>query len=394
MKYQVQISYTNPSHEHVTLRRRVETVTRLVEASTEGEALNRAANQQRALGFRIQEAKVVKPASLNEGFDTDPKDIAAYLVDRHGKGKVTMDHIEAYERGRDSHRPIEKNAVMQHVKKMSEEVEQVDEASHVAYLKPKAGAPSDVKDHFDLPVHSDSKKDAHSKFAKVFGSNMAKHYEVVHVKPKAVKEEVEQIDELKKSTLASYVNKAANQVRAKTGIAASFETQGTRKRDPENKAAYMGLAKDFRQGAKKRLTGIEKATAKLAKEEIETVDEADVTKDLRTSMKMMDLRHGVDADKRDKGYKMSATVRTAQKKFDAQSKGQGKMRPQAGTLAALKKEAVDPGETRVVNKAVKTSKKATKAAEKMVSAAKGKLNKINVKPTMDLTGQEKTHSKA
>jgi hypothetical protein len=249
MKYQVQISYTNPSHEHVTLRRRVETVTRLVEASTEGEALNRAANQQRALGFRIQEAKVVKSASLNEGFDTDPKDIAAYLVDRHGKGKVTMDHIEAYERRRDSHRPIEKHEVMKHVKKMSEEVEQVEEAK-------------------------------------------------------------------------------------------------------------------------------------------------DVTKDLRTSMKMMDLRHGVDADKRDKGYKMSATVRAAQKKFDAQSKGQNKMRPQAGTLAALKKEAVDPGETRVVNKAVKTSKKATKAAEKMVSAAKGKLNKINVKPTMDLTGQEKSQSKA
>jgi hypothetical protein len=237
-----------------------------------------------------------------------------------------MDHIEAYERRRDSHRPIEKHEVMKHVKKMSEEVEQ--------------------------------------------------------------------IDELKKSTLASYVNKAANQVRAKSGIAASFETQGTRKRNPENKSAYMDVAKDFRQGAKKRLTGIEKATAKLAKEEIETVDEADVTKDLRTSMKMMDLRHGVDADKRDKGYKMSATVRAAQKKFDAQSKGQGKMRPQAGTLAALKKEAVEPGETRVVNKAVKTSKKATKAAEKMVSAAKGKLNKINVKPTMDLTGQEKSQSKA
>ena len=75
------------------------------------------------------------------------------------------------------------------------------------------------------------------------------------------KEEVEQIDELKKSTLASYVNKAANQVRAKSGIAASFETQGARKRNPENKSAYMDVAKDFRQGAKKRLTGIEKATA-------------------------------------------------------------------------------------------------------------------------------------
>ena len=354
MKYIVELKYTNPSHEHVSLRRRVESTSRLVEAANEQEAVFRATRQQKALGFMIKEAKatVVQEATkkvdfvkfgkdilaqrLEEGFDTDPKDIAAYLVNRHGKGKVTMDHIEAYERGRDSHRPIEKNAVMQHVKKMSEEVEQVDEASHVAYLKPKAGAPSDVKDHFDLPVHSDSKKDAHSKFAKVFGSNMAKHYEVVHVKPKAVKEEVEQIDELKKSTLASYVNKAANQVRAKTGIAASFETQGVRKRNPEQKAAYMGLAKDFRKGTKKRLAGIEKATTKLAKEEVETVDEADVTKDLRTSMKMMDLRHGVDSDKRVSGYKMSAVVRSAQKKFDAQSKGQGKMRPQAGTLPAKK----------------------------------------------------------
>ena len=157
MKYQVQIKYTNPSHEHVSLRRRVESVTRLVEAANEQEAINRAANQQRALGFIIKEAEVyapvtglhslalnnnepqkgkekkkelvgkdgektdiaasggvkkeekdgtesypllkkgekLKPMKIGEGFDTDPKDIAAYLVDRHGKGKVTMDHIEA-----------------------------------------------------------------------------------------------------------------------------------------------------------------------------------------------------------------------------------------------------------------------------------------------------------
>jgi hypothetical protein len=35
----------------------------------------------------------------------------------------------------------------------------------------------------------------------------------------------------------------------------------------------MDVAKDFRQGAKKRLTGIEKATAKLAKEEVEQIEE-------------------------------------------------------------------------------------------------------------------------
>jgi hypothetical protein len=218
MKYQVQIQYTNPSHEHVSLRRRVETVTRLVEAATEGEALNRAANQQRALGFIIREATVLNP------------DVA------------------------------------------------------------------------DKPENKEKKK------KKIVGD------------------------------------------------------------DTEN---------------------TDVAPVDNVKEEVQLEEAKDVTKDLRTSMKMMDLRHGVDSDKRVSGYKMPATIRAAQKKFDAQSKGQGKMRPQAGTLAALKKEAVDPGETRVVNKAVKTSKKATKAAEKMISAAKGKVNKINLQPSVEIDVKSK-----
>jgi hypothetical protein len=66
MKYTVELKYINPSHEHVSLRRRVDTVTRLVEASSEQEAINRAANQQRALGFMIKEASVVKPELIKE----------------------------------------------------------------------------------------------------------------------------------------------------------------------------------------------------------------------------------------------------------------------------------------------------------------------------------------
>jgi hypothetical protein len=83
-----------------------------------------------------------------EGFDTDPHDIAAYLVSRHGKGKVTMDHIEAYERARDSHRPIEKHEVMKHVKKLSEEAEQTDEATKMSRIEWRTGTPAVVaKNH-------------------------------------------------------------------------------------------------------------------------------------------------------------------------------------------------------------------------------------------------------
>jgi hypothetical protein len=89
-----------------------------------------------------------------------------------------------------------------YINRMKEEVEQGRGRlmnSHVAYLRPKKSAPSDVKDHFEVPVNSDSKKGAHGKFAKIFGSSMAKHYEVVHVKlfvKPTVAEEVEQVDEV------------------------------------------------------------------------------------------------------------------------------------------------------------------------------------------------------
>jgi hypothetical protein len=236
MKYQVQISYTNPSHEHVSLRRRVETVNRLVEASNEDEAINRAANQQRSLGFKIQEAKVINEEQRTATFPI-------------GGGVVNLP----------KNLPSEKDGT----------AKVYDAEKHEKKLSPKGG------------------------FA-------------------VKKEEVEQVEEAK-----------------------------------------------------------------------------DVTKDLRTSMKMMDLRHGVDADKRDAGYKKSPAVAAAQKKFDAQSKGQGKMRPQAGTLAAvhksmertmerdMKKEAADPGSMKVVNKKVK-------AADKMISAAK-KAATVNLEPELKIT---------
>lgn len=62
---------------------------------------------------------------VKEGFDPDPSDIAAQLVKKHGKGKVTKDHIDAYERDRDSNRAIDKEAVMKHVKKMAEGLDPV-----------------------------------------------------------------------------------------------------------------------------------------------------------------------------------------------------------------------------------------------------------------------------
>lgn len=74
------------------------------------------------------------------------------------------------------------------------------------------------------------------------------------------KEEVEQVDELKKSTLASYVKKAALD-RGIKGMEAGAQIPNKEK-----------MAKPLDK-MKKRQIGIEKATNKLAKEEVEQVEE-------------------------------------------------------------------------------------------------------------------------
>jgi hypothetical protein len=399
MKYVVQLSYTNPAHEHVSLRRRVDTVNRIVEASNENQAILRASQQQRALGFMIKEAKIVKEkekmkkkevvvddnektevaasGGMKEGFDPNPSDIAAYLVDKHGKGKVTKDHVDAYERGRDSNKGIDKEAVMKHVQKMSEDVE-LDEAQ-------KKLKPSYWRAEWRLGTQSEVDKNNKKIFDKLAKTDPVKasafHDNLMRMKKKDVKEEV--------------VTEASKEGK-------------------------------------------------------------DVMRNMRASLKSMDLRHGVDSDKRDAGYKMSPAVKAAQAKSDALSKVV--KRPQAGTLAAAKmrneeieyieekltagdpaskwisdfvasdnpkfagktkkerinmalgafyaakkgkneevehvEEAADPGKLRVVNKKVeaqaskdtKTSEKKSKATEKAIDVAKSKKNPVNLNPV--LTGDK------
>lgn len=192
MKHVVELKYTNPSHEHVSLRRRVETVNRVVEAQTPDEALNRAANQQRSLGFRIQSANIVEQ-------------------------KIEEPNAEV----------------------IAEEVAAVEEV---------------------------------------------------------------ELDEAQKKLKPKYW-------RAEWRLGTQSEV------DKNNKKIYDRLAKSDPAKAK----AFHDNLAKMRKEEV--MAEAE----------------------REAGYKMPAHVAAAQKKFDAQAKGQNKMRPQAGTLAAakMKKEEVE-----------------------------------------------------
>jgi hypothetical protein len=193
-----------------------------------------------------------------------------------------------------------------YINRMKEEVEQGRGRlmnSHVAYLRPKKSAPSDVKDHFEVPVNSDSKKGAHGKFAKIFGSSMAKHYEVVHVKlfvKPTVAEEVEQVDEVLRHRPGSVArlrddNRKAKEQEAKKKAEFKKKTpiEAAKKENALKHARLLhNLSKKIRDNVeymghssidRKTRNTILNSTRHLFGEEVEQVDEVDYKKYLKVS---------------------------------------------------------------------------------------------------------------
>jgi len=108
-----------------------------------------------------------------------------------------------------------------------------------------------------MEADHDAKKMIKKDQKRMFGINRATD--------KLTKEEVEQVDELKKSTLASYVKKSADDL---THIQRDITSGSTK--DPEYK--------DLSRMRKNRKAGISRAVNTLAKEEVEQVDE--ISRDL------------------------------------------------------------------------------------------------------------------
>ena len=87
------------------------------------------------------------------------------------------------------------------------------------------------------------------------------------------KEEVEELDELSKSTLASYAKKASHEARMKHGIGKDFERISKSSRKPEYKQGAKEWEDKYKSDARRREAGVGKAIDRLAKEEVE-LDEA------------------------------------------------------------------------------------------------------------------------
>ena len=85
---------------------------------------------------------------------------------------------------------------------------------------------------------------------------------------KPTKEEVEQIDELSKSTLGSYVKKATSDAVVSRKIGTDFEHRASRAKSTSTKDASNRLSDRFNDMSKKRQSGVGKAVERLTKEEI------------------------------------------------------------------------------------------------------------------------------
>lgn len=84
-----------------------------------------------------------------------------------------------------------------------------------------------------------------------------------------VTEEAEEVNELKKSTIASYAKKASHDARMNQSMAKDAEAAVDKYRKPDMKAAASRLATTFKKKAWKREAGVNQAIDRLAKEEVE-----------------------------------------------------------------------------------------------------------------------------
>ena len=88
-----------------------------------------------------------------------------------------------------------------------------------------------------------------------------KHVEVLS----KLGEDVDQIDELSKSTLGSYVKKASQDAVIDRKIGADFENRASKARKPDMKNASTSLADRFKSKSRQRIRGVAKAVDRLSK---------------------------------------------------------------------------------------------------------------------------------
>jgi hypothetical protein len=132
---------------------------------------------------------------------------------------------------------------------------------HMDYYEPKTG------DKVHGKVIHNNGKEVHVRQS--HDSYDSKKVGNVHKFEVSNKLDEEQIDELSKSTLGSYAKKASYDATIKRKIGGDFEHMADKSRKPDYKDAATRQADKWKDMARKRKAGVEKAIDRLTKEEVE-----------------------------------------------------------------------------------------------------------------------------
>jgi preprotein translocase subunit YajC len=92
-----------------------------------------------------------------------------------------------------------------------------------------------------------------------------------------IEEDVETLDELSKSTLASYAKKSTKDARMTQSLGKEFEASANKSRKPGMKDAAQALADKYKSKSRSREAGVGKAIDRLAKEEVDNIQERSLT---------------------------------------------------------------------------------------------------------------------
>ena len=149
----------------------------------------------------------------------------------------------------------------EHIRKLKEEsLDEISKDTLTSYAHKAFAQGNDL--HYELG-HSKGDKATDAERQAIKDKISKRNTGVIKAAQKMAKEDVDQIDEVSKKTLHSYINKASFDVASNAHGVAQAGSNIAKIQKPLNKL-------------NKRLVGIDKAAGKMAKEEVEQIDEASI----------------------------------------------------------------------------------------------------------------------
>ena len=254
-KHVVGVTISDPNHTMVTQRNAKKMRKAKVSAPDKDTAINTALAYYKKRGYKVHDHNYI--GLHTEEVDLEENAPVAPTLDRkYIKGTPENKAYKA------SKKPI--NGIP--TGKMKEEVELDEATPNKQQVKQAIGIARDKR-------YAGGNMTGAVKAMDKVNKGLAQH---PAVKKELQKQNEEtELDELNKSTLASYAKKATHDARIQQSIGKDFERHAMKSRKPDMKAASQSLADKYKSKSRSREAGIGKAIDRLAKEEYE-LDEARV----------------------------------------------------------------------------------------------------------------------